>query len=834
MNTEKIEIRLGDLIEKLSNLFNENTKDEQRRIEIEKARSEIINTLKKYYDEKPSLNLQLIGKNIFKIYYFKYGKISISEGYDNKEIDIKNSEHFAEEVFDDIFVKRLKVDGYGNINEYKVKIDYEIINKDIQLNNLKSEDEKIKIQNNKNIKGGHISEQYKSFDRLVRESDERENKTILSASICTNLAYKDLIPRFEYTADSINIHAGYLDYSTVDDGYVSKKNIIKIKTDSTNSENNPNDINLMNYEELRQIDSLEVKREDEDNYYLKNRNYESELLTQKTPKNYFNNSDSWIARPNSNSDSWNERPNPNCNKKHIVVLLKWKDNESDVIPLSPRHTSSIKRNLRTYDIIKGIPFGHEENSFFGQSDVIIGEKPENIGMIRYYLIYDQNINKFILSVRGTDFGGNASINNWGINIQFGLIAMRNYARENNITRATSQDDVKLACLVDYVRNIIFDALFESKDVIHFFNSPIPVVGTTEIYKLVQGIIYGSALKPVLNQFVLTLVSIRPDNETCEQLFNIIKTNLSNLITEYRRLIGIANMLGLVNITDNTIFELSIILAQYIHNEYLQKTLIFSQNILGECKKVVKKILGDDINFNNNLIVCGHSLGGGIAEYLSATNEGIKGYAFDPAGAKITKCKLIFDNNGRINIGYIGNNFLRYTLLQLPGIISNDQINIRNFILEPTDASFYDIENTKNFAVKQDLIHKIRLSSDYSQIHFGKYIYMVSEILSKNFYVESYVNCKRETGCSEKNNVTNFHAMESLMLLLLKIYNNKGICLGEINPAVYAIDKQRGVPDNRDKFLVEEYGLGGGSNEEKYKDKYIKYKFKYINLKKSII
>jgi hypothetical protein len=221
---------------------------------------------------------------------------------------------------------------------------------------------------------------------------------------------------------------------------------------------------------------------------------------------------------------------------------------------------------------------------------------------------------------------------------------------------------------------------------------------------------------------------------------------------------------------NKIKQFSELITNYINNNYLENSLQYSKTIVEICYTIIYSI---DRNPITDLIITGHSLGGGLTQYLSACYSNL-GITFNPVGAKILIKELDFhklDEPIYNNIEFTKNLFNKYITNLLKINLENKfQIQIvdfKNKIIDESNISSLLINNlfdnickfilpiliedynndlfkehneitnfnVINLVITQDLVHQIKFSSFYDNLHIGD-LFILSET-SDNITISSF-------------------------------------------------------------------------------------------------
>ena len=523
------------------------------------------------------------------------------------------------------------------------------------------------------------------------------------------------------------------------------------------------------------------------------------------------------------------------------------------------------------------------------TDNFTEENINNIGKLRYILAYDKKLNKFILGIRGTDFGGDSAVANWGINIQFALNAVRNYwaSKQMEISAYDKIDDhirilhEEKQKIYNYLNNLISNIIIELNIVSEIFACGINInifnmlnISISSLSALFTGIFYNDLIQfnlKKLYNFILdtnTSVDLNFMNgqlkiilhtiifNMCDQITMIIKNinETNNLLPSF--LINYDNIqsdkannpsLNIVNDTDpvtlntegmfvyngvyvvphfcnwqdtqsepvaattyarramsligsmfsktstvsepklsrdiwqkrfavrltyniiinyqETINNIVDIITKYIKHNYLHDSLIYSDNIIANCKRLIH-YLGKKPN--EDLYITGHSLGGGMTQYLSATHDNF-GIAFNPVGTKIAISALNLTESDTCIIQYNDSFMAQFARSIadkiLPLLVTNYTVQKSDLhIFETYSSTMPSIDTTltelirdtievtmpeisidsfkegeykcMNLVVTQDLIHRIKFTTDINKIHNGN-LYVLSLHDNINKYISSY-------------------------------------------------------------------------------------------------
>jgi hypothetical protein len=236
--------------------------------------------------------------------------------------------------------------------------------------------------------------------------------------------------------------------------------------------------------------------------------------------------------------------------------------------------------------------------------------------------------------------------------------------------------------------------------------------------------------------------------------------------------------------DKIISQISMIIMSYINDKYLDNSLKYSRNVIENCYELIRAC---GRNPEIDLVITGHSLGGGITQYLSACYSNL-GIPFNPVAANIIISDLKFGATESpvgttIDLGYAVldsylSGFMGIKLKKsydtqivdfVPKKIKTDCITAECLIIKMyeyicelikpiespdillksckfIDSAGPEIElvelkdtnsyhhtfayakndNVINIVVSQDVIHQLKFSTEINNIHIGK-LYILSEV-----------------------------------------------------------------------------------------------------------
>jgi hypothetical protein len=342
--------------------------------------------------------------------------------------------------------------------------------------------------------------------------------------------------------------------------------------------------------------------------------------------------------------------------------------------------------------------------------------------------------------------------------------------------------VKLLCETSKIMNILNGFIY-SKDAYNCLCSIYKIVITendilcSDIIKIFDKLIelfsvYLSSIISNINNIIKNvnwLIMVIPNAQylniiTCDYIkkifdFDIEENNIDKLF-----------FIILQTKFSNKIKQFSELITNYINNNYLENSLQYSKTIVEICYTIIYSI---DRNPITDLIITGHSLGGGLTQYLSACYSNL-GITFNPVGAKILIKELDFhklDEPIYNNIEFTKNLFNKYITNLLKINLENKfQIQIvdfKNKIIDESNISSLLINNlfdnickfilpiliedynndlfkehneitnfnVINLVITQDLVHQIKFSSFYDNLHIGD-LFILSET-SDNITISSF-------------------------------------------------------------------------------------------------
>ena len=511
------------------------------------------------------------------------------------------------------------------------------------------------------------------------------------------------------------------------------------------------------------------------------------------------------------------------NENDLVVLFKWDDGDL------PEHSINFCSIIE--DLYKLLNKNPANTKFTYNKDILKAKHMQNMGRLRYYLMFDMKSEKFILSIRGTD-STKSIVSNCGINVQLVINAVRHHYKQKCSDSETDNEKL-LQQIYLYLTNIISNFLKDSSCISDIFNKHIKLdlivqraetfinqsmptylkstliskikllCETSKIINILNGFIYSkeayvcicSIYKIIVTENNILCSDIVKIFDKLLELFSIylasIVTNINEIIKNINWLIMIiptAQYLGMItsdyikkifdfdtseittqkiihailqNKCSDKILQFAELLTMYINNNYLDNGLKYSKAIIDMCYVIISSVQRNPIT---DLIITGHSLAGGITQYLSAcyTNLGI---TFNPIGAQILIKELDFCVNTQPiynNIEYSKNLLNKYLTSLLKISLENKYetqiLDFKNKLVDKSDLTSllinflftkicdyflpiinksYDVGiftkygetqhyNVINLLVTQDVVHQLKFSSFCENIHIGN-LYVLSEI-----------------------------------------------------------------------------------------------------------
>jgi hypothetical protein len=510
------------------------------------------------------------------------------------------------------------------------------------------------------------------------------------------------------------------------------------------------------------------------------------------------------------------------NSNDLIILLKWDDVDL------PEHTVDFSSIIEDMYLLLNEKVNFTK--FVYNKDILKVTHMQNMGRLRYYLMYDKKTKKFILSIRGTD-PTKSVVSNCGINVQLVVNAVRHHYKEKKVT-CEIENEKLLQRIYLYLTNILSNFLKDSSFVSDIFNKHIkldlivqkaetfinqsmpaylkPILiskikllcETSKIINILNGFIYSKDAYLCLcsvYKIVVTENNILSSDivKIFEQLLELFSVYLASIVSNINEIIKNINWLIMIipkaqylttitndyikkifdfDTCENTtqkiihvilltkcnekIKQFAELLTMYINNNYLDNGLKYSKTILDVCYLIIKSL---KLNPLTDLIITGHSLAGGISQYLSACYSNLS-VTFNPIGAKILIKELdFFISTEPIynNIEYTKNLLNKYlsTLLKinLENKYETQILDFKNKLIDNTDATTgminnlftqicdyflpiikksYDVciftkykpenkYNVINLIVTQDLVHQIKFSSFCENIHIGD-LFVLSE------------------------------------------------------------------------------------------------------------
>jgi hypothetical protein len=730
----------------------------------------------------------------------------------------------AELIYEDVFYNSYQIDGEGNLNEIIADID--LLKLEPYLNIARE-----KIENYTEIKpestlieayGGkmdyqsenNITKKYNSIEQLLEDIKRRQE--ILVSGLSSKLAYLDLKPRYSIISERVSkTGLGYISYKTTRSDEIFNQVLIN--------------------KEIPYYDNIDERIAPEAGTFFN--------VTMK-PKGFTSNFE-------VNEES----------KQHVVVLFRWNDNPTEI---TKDVKSVIVGDFINNDFAKKIgkrDDGKNESPSLSSTSDVVEDTTDliNLGRINYYLLYDMKSEKFYLTLRGTNFGNrtddvgdylSSGLSNITLDLQIAIDKVINIY--DTTTLPTEERTILLHNLRNYLASIVYNLLKELKTIITYKIIEEEEQFNTCIDYIIH-IIFGTEFKKKFYAFIEHLIVLSKD-VSLEELTTMINTFSQLLLDKIFLNHFFASYMTIVSKRKKqTIRSISKLIHLCISKNYLEFTKIYSCYIVNQAIHIIRFFGRKD----DDLIICGHSLGGGLTQFLcSLYNK--RGYTFNPIGGKILRDDITLNLDKPIEefisplkIQTKSGRILPFILKKFAHLATSYLINSATLGLKITfpsfNLSYIELSSdVSNIVVSQDIIHKILLSYDNNQ-HFGN-LYMCSIEKYLDFYTQSYLF---NTNLVQFSNITMFHSIDGLLILLNKILNNKKYRIKYVNPAILQFTKviaknNKEYCSYRENFIyysnditnLSEYAIGhtdaASSRDElsiKYYKKYLKYKQKYLNLKK---
>lgn len=818
--------------------------------------------------------IKLINDNIIKTYYLNdvikgIPTCHIVESTNSGIVHTRVSQNEVFNIiFDDIFIRKMKLFGCDYIN---FTLDNEYEKKDY----------------------ASFEQIYNPFiSSIINNKFDIHPRTFLICAIISRLAYNDnIIPRYDLKKTIVNEYKLIKYNNSKHQGHVYYK-----PTKTSDFINNSNIFGVPIW--------------DDDKRIYEYNNLQVDLIT--------------LIKWTDDESMQEHRLDFSNIIKDLRNILGIKKSKSNEIILSSSAPSSSYKTIKELSAkIKEDIYESDEIDENKDTKILDNNSATNIGQVRYYLLYDKHIDKFILSIRGTDVS--TAISNWGINVQFLINSIRSHYKKNHndetlnklylyltniISNVIIDTDViseifskhiKLDLLVKtaetyitssalpyYLKDkLIFKVktLCETSKIINIMNgflySPSAYECLCKIYKIIisndkikedeiivmfdellklfcnyivsivdaiNGMIKGinwiimtvpkiQYIPLITSNYIVDIFSTECDNfnKSIDENINDSDDNAEKLNINPKETISKIILNILKNKLDKIMKKTGKILMMYINNKYLENSLKFSKNIVENCYELIRAL---DKDPKNDLIITGHSLGGGITQYLSACYSNL-GITFNTVGTNIAisdlelkKPEIPIMNEIELKTKFIDGLITKYMNIKLENkyetqIVEfvpkqNDSLNITNDYILQTIVKLINPEfkltsipskyNVINLVTTQDLIHKIKLSTSFDTIHIGK-LYVISEIsesshshilresfvqymMSYNYktciesdddnYVDSeYVNLsvliKELYNCTE--NISTFHSIDNMLLYLIRIFNKIDPTILNISPKI---------------------------------------------------
>jgi len=798
-----------------------NTGNLKKDIELYFKQNFVNELTKKKYNNFSIISLKKEG--FYKSYYVLAKEICETSYKKQIISNFKNLNEMAELIYNDIFYNFYEIDGEGNINEIITYLDIDKLEPylNINVNKIVSPIENKPKNTLVEVYGGkrelhlvnNISQKYNSIEELIAKPEQPQE--ILVSVLLAKIAYLDLTPRYSIVSNKLSkTGLGYLSYKKTSDDKIY------------------NDVKI--YKNIPYFKNIEERLapEEKDFFKLKTK--------QQFPTTKF------ILDEES--------------KQHQVILFRWNDNPTDI---TNNINSTIIGDYIINDFngkIAKLDNDTKETKQPAKPPAKISTETEsdtviiNLGRINYYLSYDMKSEKFYLSLRGTNFGNrtdgvgeylSSGMSNIILDLQIAIDKIRKIYNQSTLK---GLELIKLLYSSrDYLNYVIFNLLNDAKSLIT--NKLFTEYGNNNtIIDIIIHIMFGTSFKNSLDKFIEQIIAIpRTINFLVfnQILIKFVKELIKNpyIKSFFFKLFGISDA-----IIEVKILPISKLLHLCITQNYLQVTKKYSKDVVVQAKHIIT-ILGFK---SDDLIICGHSLGGGLTQYLCKIHS-VKGYTFNPIGGRILakNITLNFEGPFSISIPALKDTADEKISWSISGLLKTRTLNIVSYffssIVSAFELTFPRIVFSRidlplpldiyNIVVSQDIIHKVLLSHDYNQ-HIGE-LYMCSIEKYLDFYTQSY---KFNNESLQKSNITMFHGIDGLLILLNKIINNNRQKIKYVNDDI--IDFSEVTASNnaeycsyRDNFIYFPNNIKKieavevDALEKKYYRKYLKYKNKYLALKK---
>lgn len=790
---------------------------------IKLFKQNFINSLKtQKYNNFSILNLKKEG--IYKTYYVLSKEIC-ETSYNKQNITkFKDLNEMAEMIYNDIFYNSYDLDGEGNLNEIITNLELSALEPylNLPINKIETPIDNIPKNTLVEVYGGkrelqsenNISQKYNSIEELITKPEKPQE--ILVSVLLAKITYLDLRPRYSIVSNRVS-KTGF--------GYLSYKN--------TSDEQIYNDVQI--YKTIPYFQNIEERIAPEAGDFFKLK------LKQRFGKTDF------ILDEDS--------------KQHQVILFRWNDDPTKITDIQTVLIDQFIVNdffskIGKRDNIKSDTSKTSVKTESDTSKTSVETESDteiiNLGRINYYLSYDMKSEKFYLSLRGTNFGNrdddvgeylSSGMSNIILDLQIAIDKIRQIYHQE-----TSTDLTKLLhSLRDYLKYVIYNLLNDTKCLIT--NKPFSEYGDyNTIIDIVIHIMYNSTFTEILDKFIEQIIAIPNDigfTDFNQILLHFVKELLNSMFYyEYIK--------KLLPMSDEKIKEKILLISNLLHlcitKNYLDITKKYSSIVVSQAKHIIRCFGFDP----DQLIICGHSLGGGLTQHLCKLYNS-KGYTFNPIGGRILADDITLNFNSPfiINIPALKDTKVKeislFTFEWLKTRVSEIFYYSFSSIVSAFELTFPRVVFSRielplplhiyNIVVSQDIIHKVLLSHDYNQ-HIGElYICSIEKYL--DFYTESYLF---DNEYLQISNITMFHGIDGLLILLNKIINKKRQKIRHVNNSI--IDFSRVIASNnteycsyRDNFIYFPDNIKimeaveDDAFEKKYYKKYLKYKNKYLALKK---
>ena len=252
------------------------------------------------------------------------------------------------------------------------------------------------------------------------------------------------------------------------------------------------------------------------------------------------------------------------NEDDLIVLFKWDDSDLS------EHTVDFCPIIEDLHML--LNKNQKSSKFVYNKNILKITHIQNMGQLRYYLMYDKKSAKFILSIRGTD-STKSIVSNCGINVQLVINAVRHHYKqkcsESEIENIQLQQQIYL-----YLTNIISNFIKDSSLVSDIFNKHIKldlITQKAEIY-------INQSMPTYLKAILISKIKLLCETSKIINILNgfIYSKDAYNCICSIYKIL----------VTENNILCSEII---KIFDELLELFSIYLSSIITNINKIIKNI-----------------------------------------------------------------------------------------------------------------------------------------------------------------------------------------------------------------------------------------------------